>query len=402
MSLDIAQAALQIDDMAYALVERRSHHEQRLQKAVSSLLRFPVKEYAVISEDGDSIPGLLPSITESPATRYKSEAINENFSVAAADGSHIDIDRHLPVRCFLINTGIAALNYGDKPDANLYNNCLLYGNEDALFIHDPLTYRRQTIEGTLLSTKRAVEEIRALTKAVKNISPHQETLALLDGSLIMLGLVGPLNQEFVLRALVEEGFAAALDELGGIAKQRRLALASYISMPSSTEIVNAIRTVSCQYGSTEQGFLCGSPQPERRPCDNCVDGIRDREIFERMLSTGERSATFTSNHPIVTQYYGDNGVAFFYINVGEEIARVEIPSWVANDKSLLNLTHTLILDQCKRGQGYPVSLMEAHEQAVINGADRRFFVQHLERVLYEKGLPTYTSEKARSKRVRAL
>ncbi|MDP7578291.1 MAG: DNA double-strand break repair nuclease NurA [SAR202 cluster bacterium] len=401
MSLDIAQAALQIDDMAYDLVARRSHREQRLQRAVSSLLRFPVEQYADISEDGNSTLGLLPGITESPAARCKSEATNENFSVAAADGSHIDIDRHLPVRCFLINTGIAALNYGDKPDANLYNNCLLYGNEDALVIHDPLTYRRQTIEGTLLSAKRAVEEIRALTEAVENLSPHQETLALLDGSLIMLGLVGPLNQEFVLRALVEEGFAAALDELGGIAKQRRLALASYISMPGSTEIVNAIRTVSCHYGSTEQGF-CGSSQPERGPCDNCVDGIRDREIFERMLSTGERSATFTSNHPIVTQYYGDNGVAFFYINVGEEIARVEVPSWVAKDKSLLNLTHTLILDQCKRGQGYPVALMEAHEQAVINGADRRFFVQHLERVLYEKGLPTYTSEKVRSKRVRAL
>ena len=70
MSLDIAQAALQIDDMAYALLERRNHREQRLQKAVSSLLRFPIEEYAVISEGGDSAPGLLPSITESPAARY--------------------------------------------------------------------------------------------------------------------------------------------------------------------------------------------------------------------------------------------------------------------------------------------------------------------------------------------
>ena len=67
-------------------------------------------------------------------------------------------------------------------------------------------------------------------------------------------------------------------------------------------------------------------------------------------------------------------VCFFYINTGEEIGRVELPSWTAKDKKTLDLVHSVILDQCKRGRGYPISLMEAHEQAVISGADRRYFV----------------------------
>ena len=402
MSLDLGSAALQIDAMADDLRVRQSHREQRLLTAVSGLQRVSVDGYEAIREQAESVPGPLPGIPEQPAARVAPVAAPGNFSVVAADGSHIDVDRHLPVRCFLINTGVAALTYGDSPDADLYSNGKLYASEDELAIRDPLTYRRQAIEGAVLSAKRTVEEIRALVEAVKEVSSERRTVALLDGSLVMFGLVGPLNQEFVLRELVEEGFAAALDELGEMARHRRLALASYISMPGSVEVANALRLVSCGYGPAEAGLYCSASALDREPCDGCVGGVRDREIFARLLEPGERSATFVSDHPTVTQYYGDNGVAFFYVNVGEEIARVEVPSWVAEDEALVGLTHTLVLDQCRRGHGYPVALMEAHEQAVVNGADRRFFVQHLERALYEQGLPTYTSEKARSKRVRAL
>lgn len=65
---------------------------------------------------------------------------------------------------------------------------------------------------------------------------------------------------------------------------------------------------------------------------------------------------------------------------------------------MLSLCHSLVLDQCRRGQGYPVAISEAHEQAVINGADRQFFKQMLAEALEREGLPVYTSEKDRSKR----
>ena len=38
------------------------------------------------------------------------------------------------------------------------------------------------------------------------------------------------------------------------------------------------------------------------------------------------------------------------------------------------LTHTLIYDQCMKGQGYPVALSRAHEQAIVRAADRRAFL----------------------------
>ena len=34
------------------------------------------------------------------------------------------------------------------------------------------------------------------------------------------------------------------------------------------------------------------------------------------------------------------------------------------------LTHSLIVEQCRKGQGYPVVISEVHEQAVLSGRDR--------------------------------
>ena len=90
------------------------------------------------------------------------------------------------------------------------------------------------------------------------------------------------------------------------------------------------------------------------------------------------------------------------MNTGDEIARVEVPAWVAENDGLLDLSHALILDQCRRAMGYPAAISEAHEQAVITGQDREIFRQMLEDTLQRNRLPVFTSEKARSKRMRSL
>ena len=84
----------------------------------------------------------------------------------------------------------------------------------------------------------------------------------------------------------------------------------------------------------------------------------------------------------------------------EEIARVEVPQWVASNNELLILTHSLILDQCRRGHGYPVVLSEAHEQAVVTGADRENFWELVESLMVNERLPNPGSAKSFSKRTR--
>jgi len=61
-----------------------------------------------------------------------------------------------------------------------------------------------------------------------------------------------------------------------------------------------------------------------------------------------------------------------------------------------------LLAQAAKGHGYPIALQEAHEQAVVSGADRDYFAQLVEEMLVSEGLPTTISRKSRSKRTRFI
>lgn len=64
----------------------------------------------------------------------------------------------------------------------------------------------------------------------------------------------------------------------------------------------------------------------------------------------------------------------------------------------MGMVHSLVLEQCRLGDGYPVSLSEAHQKAVLNGADRECFWTLVERSLAEDGMPAWISNKSKSKR----
>ena len=100
--------------------------------------------------------------------------------------------------------------------------------------------------------------------------------------------------------------------------------------------------------------------------------------------------------------YREHRVHFVYLNTGDEIARVDLPEWVADDGAALDFVHGAIVDQIEKGLGYPVSLTEAHEQAVVRSADRRLFWEVVERTAREAGRSTLQSAKATSKSIRPV
>ena len=402
MSLDLARTAVQIDGVVGELREREGDRRRRLERAgeaAGSLVVGDQEDKRRRSEATLAWP--VPRLLDSPAARYEPPGLPERFSVAATDGSHIDVDRHMPVRCFLINIGTSALTYGPGAEAKLFSRPRLYASERDLVLEDNAAPPgRQNIEGAVLGAKRTVEEIRALVEAVRELPSDLPVVGLMDGSLIMLSMAGQGYPDFVRRKLLEEGFVRALDELREMARSRTLAVASYISLPGSFEVVNALRLVACPYESAECGAHCGSIPLGSKPCDDVAHRLLDRDLFASTLQPGERSGLFAASSRLVASYYGGHEVHFFYVNSGEEIGRVEVPSWVAGDEALLGLTHSLVVDQCRRGPGYPVALMEAHEQAVVTGSERRSFTQLVDEALDSERLPVYTSEKSRSKRLR--
>ena len=404
MSLDLAKAALQIDGMADELRGRQDDRRRRLDRAMEAVSSFDVDAYQEKGRQSEAtLLWRVPGVLDSPAARYPPPQLSEDFCVVATDGSHIDVDRHMPARCFLINIGTSVLIYGSEAGARLFNRPRLYATERELVLQDNAAPSRwESIEGAILGAKRMVEEARALVEAVRHLPEEVPTVALMDGSLIMLGLSGQGYHDFVRRQLIEEGFVRALDELRELARDRTLAVASYISLPGSAEVVNALRLAVCPYETADCGTHCGSLTPGSRPCDEAAHGLLDRDLWSEILEPGERSGVFVSASLLVKNHYLGHEIHFFYVHAGEEIGRVEVPSWVATDETLLGLTHSLIVDQCRRGPGYPVALMEAHEQAVVTASDRRNFVQMVEEALHDQRMPVYTSEKNRSKRLRWL
>jgi len=342
---------------------------------------------------------LVAGLADGLDQHYVAPPIPNEFTVMATDGSHIDVDRHRSTRCYLINVGTVILNYGTYPSAALDSSPRLYfADEDLVIVPAGVRGREQLIEGALLGIKRGVDECHELAELAAELPPDSQSLALLDGSLILWGLEA--YPEFITEALLDEGFLRHLEkirQLNNNHDNRQLALASYISFPRSTDVVNVLRVALCPHDPPDCDRYC--PANEKRDCD-AVAGVRDRELFLNLLGPGERSATFISQSSIVRKNYGEHQVYFFYLRVNDEIARVEIPRWVAVDENLLGLTHTLVLDQCRRGQGYPVALSEAHEKVVVTGADREDFWRLVESSLVEEHMPSLSSAKSRSKRTR--
>ena len=410
MTLDLSQTAAQLYAAASHFTGQRAAKLQALATAVTHLQRADpevIEERRLTGHSTWLVAGMAPLIshTASPLNLSLSKRpppLPPDHVVVAVDGSHIDVDRHSPVRCFLINTGYVSLRYGEQPHAELYSTPSLFVGDDELSIRNPAGNREQPIEGPVLGLLRSVMEIEALADLVETVQPDLPVLALLDGSLILWGLAGGAFPDYVRHALIDDRLLPALDRLKRLGESRRLAVASQISLPGSHEIVNALRVSPeiCGWPTVNCDGNCGALKRGERHCD-VVAGVSDAELFDAVLEPGERSAVFDTTSSIVEDHYGPHQVRFCYIHLGEEVCRLEMPAWSAEGPAL-DLAHAGLLAQAEKGHGYPIALQEAHEQAVVSGADRDYFAQLVEEMLVDEGLPTTTSQKSRSKRTRFI
>jgi hypothetical protein len=397
MSLDLAKVASQVGGMVARLKAGSEERQKHLQCAFDVLCDKTIDIDSLKSKITSSrTTWLVAGLVNELSRRYQASPAPEEFSVIATDGSQIDVDRHRSTMCYLINIGEVILSYGAYPNASLDSYPSLYfGDEDLVITPDSVKSREQPIEGALLGIKRGVEECRRLANMAVELPLGSPVLALLDGSLILWGLEA--YPDFVTKALLKKRFLGCLDDMRELNSRRQVAPASYISFSRSTDVVNALRVSLCPYDRPDCDHYCSADG--ERACD-AVSGVRDRDLFSTLLEPGERSAIFITQSAIVEKHYGVHRVYFFYVRVGGEVARVEVPQWVALNHGLLELVHSLVLDQCWRGHGYPVALSEAHEKAVVTGADRERFWQFVETSLLAGCMSGLISAKNQNKRTR--
>jgi len=404
LSLDLSKIVGQLAEMVKALNSGNLQKRERLQNALDIIGKEtdPHKLKTRIEKSKTSF--LIASPTEDLSNSYQPIPVPDDFTVLATDGSQIDTDRHQAARYYLINIGGVRLDYGDNPSAELNNNPRLYFEDEDLVMTAPdNNLNTRMVEGTLLGLKRDVEECARLADMVEKAEADKPVLALLDGSLIKWSLESKDLGDFIIDELLVKGFLKSLERMRKKQQDetRELALASYISSTGSRDVINTLKIIICPYTPVNCDKHCKQVKPGERPCD-LVDSVLDRDIFHQLLDEGERSALFRNTSKIVKDYYSENRIFFFYVKIDGEIARIEIPLWVAESKRLIELIHTLVLDQCRRGHGYPVALSEAHEQAVVTSADKQLLDHLLEESLNREKIASRVSAKSRSKRTRWL
>lgn len=405
MGLELIRILAQIEAMGASLREGLVVKKDRMARALEEFRRQspnlgPLRQR--IRDSQGKTTWLVAGLVEGWDASYPAPSLPPEHVILASDGSQMEVDRHALHPCYVINIGSVALHYGEKPGAFLSSEPALFYRDEDMFLPHPQGHRWEPLEGPLLQARRAVMECAALLKLTDHLLPRVPGLALLDGSLILWGLAGKAWDGYVREQILGKELLPVLDAWRERNRETPAPLASYISYPRSTDVVNALRVAICPYEPTNCDRYCPTAHPRQgRACD-VVAGVLDRDLFGRLLGEGERSALFRSLSSIVQESYGEHEVHFFYLNGGEEIARVEVPRWVALDRRLLDLAHSLILDQVRRGQGYPVALSEAHEKAVLSGGDREMFWRMVEAMHPDNLYAGTVSAKSRSKRLRGV
>ena len=399
MSLDLEQTAAQIGRLTGQLRSQRVALASALDMARAAMgdadpLALEEKRKA------GRYTWLAAGLDGQLAGAFEPPPLSGDYAVVATDGSHIGLDRHAPARSSLVNIGHVMLRYGELADAQLWNTPTLFADEEELVLRDPASgLREQLLDGALLGVKRTILELTALADLVETVPPDLPVLALVDGSLVLFELAGEGYPEFVRKEFLNNGLLPVLERLRGLAQRRTLAVAAYISLPGSREVINALRLHVCPYTPVDCDRHCRTVRSGERPCDT-VAGLTDRDLFWPVLSPGQRTPLYRSQSSVVTKHYGEHQVRFFYCHAGDEIARVEMPEWSAENPEVVGFAHAALLAQVEKGHGYPVALSEAHEQAVVTSQDRHQFQLLVEEALAHERFPVFTSEKARSKRTR--
>ncbi len=317
----------------------------------------------------------VPDWCEVLEKTYVLEESVEPYIGISVDGSQIYPDRHQGISCFLINVGTVVIPYRVEGCAVNFNSLPFVFGNDAFDIAqnsmtDLVNAKRQEFE--FIYTQLYAQRLQ---KKYSGVS----LLVLCDGSLIFWHL---LSKETQFRDYFLKQYLASLE----LMYQQRIPMLGYISLTKSKELINLIRLQLCNFDvSNEESY-------------SLVNGLLDSSIVRSFLPEGHRTILFKNQSVITKKYPSHLHPYFFYINVGHEIARVELPAWVAHDEDLVQKLANQLYDQCKKGGGYPTLIAEAHEQAVVKGADREFFYHVLNKISTERYKRSVISRKSLRKK----
>lgn len=408
---DLQALAGDLADSARETLRRRAAAVQDMTSAAGMEgLREAVKSFAdavdqdmALPAEGRRMDGVHPWIPAEP------------YTIIATDGSQIAPDYHHIAPWYVINTGCAVLRYdpphnrdrfrlSSHPDLRPPRRATAPDEAD-----EDATRQDGRAAAVGFSGKIEIERLQAeldlATRLIEDEADADRTVLLLDGPLVQWRMITDLRGEEQRRIL--DSFRGMLEA----ARERRVAVAGFISRSRSVEWVTLLRFSLCPEVA-QHGRLCARCREtllrrntEPAPSDHHAPlaGLRDTGLAEEVLKghgRGARTEVVQLRSERWRKMTGaEDAAGFCYLHTGTEVARVELPQWVWEDSVLIDRLHSALCDQCESGGGYPMVLSEAHEAAVIRAPERQTFYALIERILNEQtDFEALTSAKATSKR----
>lgn len=376
MSLDLIQVLPQVQELGRAAVHRVKTKADMTRDSLQVLHEIaemdPQHLLNAVERTGDQWRGAAPT-TEQIDESFPPPPTPPRLNVIGSDGSQIYVDRHSPFLYFLINIGSIWIPYGRGSTPQTFSHPHIYHHELQLWDD-----RGHLVSASIIDKIRDAEEMHELANLAERFS-SKPTLALLDNNLLMHSGVFLRNHTSTHVGNAFERYQRSMDRL----RTAGVALAGFIDRSQGSDLLKLMSLAKWN----EQ--------------DNRYPGLTDRDVFLNLLPPSHRSATFRLYLPVgVPQQRRDLTTYFFYLKTGSEaqIARIEIPEWVVKDPTLMELVHAGILRECQATNGFPYSLIRAHELAVVTDGERQALDHWITTICLEHGLQLQPSQKAITKR----
>ncbi|MCC7450127.1 MAG: DNA double-strand break repair nuclease NurA [Anaerolineae bacterium] len=279
-------------------------------------------------------------------------------TILASDGSQIYPDPHGAALYWLTNIGVFVYGHGEDVLPETITEPQLFYED-----HDVRDADGRIIATAAINARRTVQEMQLLAReSVNHRAMARPLVALYDGPLLTL----PTGKEVPNKTKIDNDYFEALD----IFRDLRGALAGYVDRPRSTFVVSTIYLMTLgEADITRANLQTAGP----------LEGLTDRDLYEHILTPGDRSGLMIQQSPQNKNYKERNPeqeIVFFYMNVASlyqepYLARVEVPMWLAEDKGMVGAVQALIYAQCQITDRYPYALTRADEIAVVHAHEKR-------------------------------
>jgi len=374
-----------IGDTSQALINAQTAFEEAVAGSAAFISRLEQNEF---------LPYWPVSLPLEPVRAdYEVPEFETPYTVVAADGSQIMPSHHEVFNCYLLNMGTTMISYGVKLPPILNSMPRLYHRPEDLY---PLVDRRRVhIDELYVTLERNLLELTTVYELAATASDRKiPVIAFVDGSLIPWSLEKmPDNYQMA--------YMTACGEVLQSLQSMRIPLVGYISHSRSSDLINGLRVSKCPYPLSQCRDYCGHLNEEDFPCSS-IWPCTDRQLLSGNMAPRRRTCTLLSGASLARALPSKHQICFTYANVGAEIARLEFPRWVAEDAEMLNLAVAVSMSQARKGAGYPVSLSEAHNLAIIRGSDRAKFFELLARHLVSLGMDRVRPSPKESRKRRGI